>query len=42
MPAEEKAEMADFVIVNTGSLESLREKCAFVWTILQSLSGNEV
>jgi dephospho-CoA kinase len=42
MPGEEKSEMADFTIVNTGSLESLRGKCAFVWSILRSLSGNEI
>lgn len=40
MPDAEKAERADFVIENTGDLESLKEEVDAVWQRLKAESGN--
>jgi dephospho-CoA kinase len=37
IPAERKAEMADFVIKNNGSLDELRRNATFIATLLKSL-----
>jgi dephospho-CoA kinase len=42
MPDAEKAMRADFVLENTGDLESLRERVAAVWELLRAESNNRL
>ena len=40
MPSKEKAAQADFVIHNNGDRDALKEKCVFVFRILESIANS--